>query len=313
MTTKLSSWNDTVAKQTIVNFLTSVTTPGSPKFVPQEERIAVFDNDGTLWCEKPMYIQLDYFLQKMTEQAENEPRLRTQQPWQAAWEKDFAWLGGVITKHYQGDDSDFRTFIAGVLTLAKDQPVEKIEAEAKEFIENNRHPTLGLPFRDCVYQPMLELLRYLEAYGFTNYIASGGGRDFMRGFADDLYGIPRERIIGSTVTYRFVETDHEVAIVQQPKLDVIDDGPGKPIQIWNVIGRRPILAAGNSNGDIEMLKFAQASGKPFLNLLLLHDDEDREYAYEQGAEQAVQLAEERKWLAISMKNDWQQIFALGQQ
>ncbi len=312
MTSELTSWNDTFTKQTIVDFVTAVTIPGSPKFVPQEERIAVFDNDGTLWCEKPMYIQLDYFLQKMAEQAENEPKLRTQQPWQAAWEKDFTWLGGVITKHYQGDDSDFRTFIGGVLTLAKDQPVEKIEAAAKEFVEKNRHPTLDLPFRDCVYQPMLELLRYLEAYGFTNYIVSGGGRDFMRGFADDLYGIPRERIIGSTVTYRFVETDHEVAIVQQPKLDVIDDGPGKPIQIWNVIGRRPILAAGNSNGDIEMLKFAQASGKPFLNLLLLHDDDNREYAYEQGAEQAVQLAEERKWLAISMKNDWRQVFALAQ-
>lgn len=312
MTSELTSWNDTFTKQTIVDFVTAVTIPGSPKFVPQEERIAVFDNDGTLWCEKPMYIQLDYFLQKMAEQAENEPKLRTQQPWQAAWEKDFTWLGGVITKHYQGDDSDFRTFIGGVLTLAKDQPVEKIEAAAKEFVEKNRHPTLDLPFRDCVYQPMLELLRYLEAYGFTNYIVSGGGRDFMRGFADDLYGIPRERIIGSTVTYRFVETDHEVAIVQQPKLDVIDDGPGKPIQIWNVIGRRPILAAGNSNGDIEMLKFAQASGKPFLNLLLLHDDDNREYAYEQGSEQAVQLAEERKWLAISMKNDWRQVFALAQ-
>ncbi len=312
MTSELTSWNDTFTKQTIVDFVTAVTIPGSPKFVPQEERIAVFDNDGTLWCEKPMYIQLDYFLQKMAEQAENEPKLRTQQPWQAAWEKDFTWLGGVITKHYQGDDSDFRTFIGGVLTLAKDQPVEKIEAAAKEFVEKNRHPTLDLPFRDCVYQPMLELLRYLEAYGFTNYIVSGGGRDFMRGFADDLYGIPRERIIGSTVTYRFVETDHEVAIVQQPKLDGIDDGPGKPIQIWNVIGRRPILAAGNSNGDIEMLKFAQASGKPFLNLLLLHDDDNREYAYEQGSEQAVQLAEERKWLAISMKNDWRQVFALAQ-
>ena len=156
---------------------------------------------------------------------------------------------------------------------------------------------------------MLELMRFLEANGFTNYIVSGGGRDFMRGFADDLYGIPRERVIGSTVAYRYVEREDRAAIVQQAELDVIDDGPGKPIQIWNVIGRHPILAAGNANGDIEMLKFAEASGKPFLNLLVFHDDEEREFAYDQGAEKALGLAAERGWHAISMKEDWNDIFS----
>ncbi len=148
----------------------------------------------------------------------------------------------------------------------------------------------------------------LEANGFSNYIVSGGGRDFMRGFSSDLYGIPRQRVIGSTVVYRIQEDENSIKIVQQPELDVVDDGPGKPIQIWNVIGRYPILAAGNSNGDIEMLKFTQAGGKPFLNLLLNHDDADREFDYQQGAETALQLADERKWKVISMKDDWEKVF-----
>ena len=289
--------------------MTAITTPGSPDFIPSTERIATFDNDGTLWCEKPLYIQFDYFLRKLAVQAESDPALRMQQPWQAAWEKDFDWLGGTITRHYQGDDSDFRILLSGIIGLAKDQPVEQVEATAREFIENERHPTLGLAYRDCIYQPMLELLRYLDANGFTNHIVSGGGRDFMRGFADDLYGIPRERVIGSTVAYSFVENERGAAIVQQAELDVIDDGPGKAIQIWNVIGRRPILAAGNSNGDIEMLKFAQASGKSFLNLLVHHDDAKREFAYDQGAEKALRLAAERGWHTISMQEDWNDIFS----
>ncbi len=304
----LQLWNDGAARQAILDFLVTVTTPGSQDFVPPKARIAVFDNDGTLWCEKPMYIQFDYLLRKMAARAEDDPSLRTRQPWQAAWEKDFGWLGGAITKHYQGDDRDFHILIGGILALAKDQPVEQIEMEARQFVENERHPVLDVPYRDCVYQPMIELLRYLEAHEFTNYIVSGGGRDFMRGFANDLYGIPRERVIGSTVAYRFLEHDDDAAIVQRAELDVIDDGPGKPVQIWNVIGRRPILAAGNSNGDIEMLKFAQASGKPFLNLLLRHNDAQREYAYDQGAESALELAAERSWTVVSMKEDWKEVF-----
>lgn len=308
MSDQLPSWNDGKTKETIINYVGSVTDPNQASFVPAQDRIAVFDNDGTLWCEKPIYIQLDFLLRKLAAQAQNDLSLRTRQPWQAAWEKDFDWLGNVVTKHYQGDDSDLHILLGGILTLSKDQPVEQIEAEAKQFIENERHPTLGLAYRDCIYQPMLELLRYLESNGFTNYIVSGGGRDFMRGFAHDLYGIPRERVIGSTVAYRFVEDANGAAIVQQAELDVIDDGPGKPIQIWNVIGRRPILAAGNSNGDIEMLKITQVQGRPSLYLLVKHDDAEREFAYDQGAEKALHLATERDWQVISMKEDWKEIF-----
>jgi len=308
MTGPLSLWNHTPTRQAVLEFVAAVSTPGSPDYVPPSERVATFDNDGTLCCEKPMYIQFDYLLRKLAAQAQDDGKLRAQQPWQAAWEKDYEWLGGAITKHYQGDDSDFRILLGGILALAEDQPVEQIEMEAKQFVENERHPELDMPYGKCVYQPMLELLRYLETQGFVNYIVSGGGRDFMRGFADDLYGIPRQRIIGSTVAYRMVEDDGGVAIVQQAELDVIDDGPGKPIQIWHVIGRRPLLAVGNSNGDIEMLKFAEANGKSFLNLLLLHDDAKREYAYDQGAESALKLAAERGWTVISMLNDWKEVF-----
>jgi phosphoglycolate phosphatase-like HAD superfamily hydrolase len=308
MTNMLPSWNDTPTRQTILKFVTAVTDESDPNYVPPAERIATFDNDGTLWCEKPMYIQLYLVLRKLALQAESDPLLRSKQPWKAAWEKDFDWLGGAITKHYQGDESDLHTLLGGVLSLLEGQTAEHIEAEAKDFIENESHPTLGLLYRDCIYQPMLELLQYLEANGFINYIVSGGGRDFMRGFVQDIYGIPRERVIGSTVAYRFVESDSGGAIEQRAELDVIDDGPGKPIQIWNVIGRRPILAAGNSNGDRQMLVFAGGPSLPALRLLVVHDDADREFDYVAGAEKVISAAQTHGWMTISIKREWRKVF-----
>ena len=214
----------------------------------------------------------------------------------------------MIVKHYQGDDSELQVLLTGTLSLSEGQAVEQVEAAARDFVENERHPTLGLVYRECIYQPMLELLRYLEANGFTNYIVSGGGRDFMRGFAQDLYGIPRERVIGSTVAYRYVESDDGGEIVQRAELDVIDDGPGKPIQIWNVIGRRPILAAGNSNGDLPMLAFAGGASSPALRLLVVHDDADREFEYVAGAEKVISAVQTHGWTAVSIQRDWQKVF-----
>jgi phosphoglycolate phosphatase-like HAD superfamily hydrolase len=309
MTEFLPSWNDTSTKQAIQDFVDNVTDEGGPDYVPPAERIAVFDNDGTLWCEKPMYIQLDYLLRRLAAQAEGDPSLRSKQPWQAAWEKDFAWLGAAVTKHYQGDDSDLHVLLGGILTLSEGQAVEQIEAEARRFIENERHPVLDLLYRDCVYQPMLELIRYLEHNGFVNYIVSGGGRDFVRGFAQDLYGIARERVIGSTVAYRYVEGDDGGVIEQRAELDVIDDGPGKPVQIWNIVGRRPILAAGNSNGDLPMLVFAGGPSLPALRLLVLHDDADREFEYVAGAEKVIDVSQSHGWTTISMKSDWSKVFS----
>ena len=308
MADSLSSWHSTGTKRSIVDFVTSVTDPSNPSYVPPAERIAAFDNDGTLWCEKPMYIQLDFLLGKLAAQAENDPSLRRRQPWQAAWEKDFEWLGDAITRHYQGDDSQLRQLLAGILALSEGQVVEQVEAEARDFIESARHPTLGLAYRDCVYQPMLELLRYLDANGFSNYIVSGGGRDFMRGFAHDLYGVPRERVIGSTVAYRYVAGDGGGAILQRADLDVINDGPDKPVQIWSVVGRRPILAAGNSNGDLAMLAFAGGPVRPALRLLVLHDDAEREFEYVAGAEQVISAAQAHGWTTVSIRDDWRTVF-----
>jgi phosphoglycolate phosphatase-like HAD superfamily hydrolase len=308
MSRALQFWNDTPTRQAILGFVSDVTNPGSPDFVAPEERIATFDNDGTLWCEKPMYIQFDYFLRELVKAAEQKTELRAEQPWKAAWEKDYDWLGASVTKHYQGDDRDFRVFLGGILSLMKDKPVEQVESEAQTFIETEYHPELEIRYRDCTYRPMVELLDYLADNGFTNYIVSGGGRDFMRGFAQDLYNIPRERVIGSTVAYRYEEVEDGVRIVQKPELDVIDDGPGKPVQIWSVIGHRPILAVGNANGDIEMLKFAESRGDRFLNLILLHDDDRREYSYQRGAEAALTLAVEHDWRIISMQSDFRQVF-----
>jgi phosphoglycolate phosphatase-like HAD superfamily hydrolase len=305
----LPSWHATPTRQAILDFVAAVTEENNPNYVSPAERIAVFDNDGTLWCEKPLYIQFDYLLRKMAAQAEHEPDLRSQQPWKAAWEKDLDWLGAAVTKHYQGDDSDLQVVIKGILNLAEGLAVEQLEADARHFIQNTRHPTLGLSYQDSIYQPMLDLLQYLEANGFINYIVSGGGRDFMRGFTQELYGIPRERVIGSTLAYRYVVDDAGTdSIVQRAELDVVDDGPGKPIQIWNIIGRRPILAAGNSNGDLQMLTFAGGSSLPALRLLVVHDDADREFDYVAGAEKILSAAQAKSWTSISIKKDWRKVF-----
>ena len=308
MVKPLSSWNDTSTRRVIVEFVNRITEDTSPDYVSPADRIATFDNDGTLWCEKPMYIQIDYLLRQLAAQAEADPALRSKQPWQAAWQSDFAWLGNTITKHYQGDDGDFKILLGGILLLSEGQHVEEVEASAWTFVQSEQHPTLDRPYQHCIYQPMLELLRYLEANDFTCYIVSGGGRDFVRGIAEALYDIPRQRVLGSSVALQFVADEDGGRIVQQAELDVVDDGPGKPVQIWHVIGQRPILAAGNSNGDLEMLAFTGGPSLPALRLLLVHDDPDREFGYVSGAEKAIKTAQEQCWTRISMKQDWLQVF-----
>ncbi len=308
MTNPLPSWKDTKTKQAIFDFVAKVTDKNDPAYVAPIERIAVFDNDGTLWCEKPMYIQLDYLLRKMALQAKSNPELQAKQPWKAAYGKDFKWLGNAVTKHYQGDDEDLHILLGGILSLAKGYSVEQVEQAAEQFVMNESHPTLNLVYKNCIYQPMLELLEYLEENGFINHIVSGGGRDFMRGFAEELYGIPRERVIGSTVAYEYVESEQGGEIVQKAELDVVDDGPGKAIEIWNTIGRRPILAAGNSNGDLQMMAFAGSETLPALRLLVLHDDAEREFEYTAGAENAIQKTKDENWTGISIQDDWLNVF-----
>jgi phosphoserine phosphatase len=307
--TTLASWNDGAAKSAIVDFVTRVTATGGPDFVPPAERIAVFDNDGTLWCEKPMPIELGFILQRLEAMAERDASLRERQPWKAAYDKDYAWLGEVITKHYRGDDSDVKVLLGGILKAFEGMTVDQYSTDAAAFLNHAQHPTLERAFRDCGYRPMVELLRYLEAHGFTTYIASGGDRDFMRTVTSDIYSIPPERVVGSSNALRYVEGPGGGSIVYLAQPDVFDDGPVKPVRIWSRIGRRPILAFGNSNGDIQMLQFTGGKGRPALRLLLLHDDKAREFDYVSGAETSLELAKAHAWTVVSMKNDWRSVFA----
>ncbi len=304
----LASWRGGAAKRAILDFVARVTAEGGPDTVPPEERVAVFDNDGTLWCEKPMPIQLDFVLRRLVVMAEHDPALRTRQPWQAAYTKDYGWLDDVVTKHYHGDDTAVTVLAAGVLTAFAEITVDEFEAQADRFLRTTRHPTLHRTYLACGYAPMIELLAYLEVNGFRNYIVSGGGRDFMRPISQEVYGIPRQRVIGSGVSLVWKDDGRGGAIVRTPVADVLDDGPEKPVRIWNRVGRRPVLAAGNSNGDIPMLQFAQQPDRPSLRLLIRHDDPAREFDYVAGAEQALEKAATNGWTVVSITHDWTTVF-----
>jgi phosphoserine phosphatase len=300
----LISWRDTPTKEAIVDFVARVTGDG-PDHVPPDARIATFDNDGTLWCEKPLPIQLAFILERLAEMATIDESLRGRQPWKAAVERDIPWLAGVMTKHYAGDDTGVKVLLGGVVASTAGLTVDEYADHADAFVASTTHPTNGRLFRDCAYQPMVELLRYLEANGFTAFIASGGDRDFMRPFADDIYGIPAERVIGSSNALRYDDDAGTLAYLAEP--DVFDDGPVKPVRIWSRIGRRPILAGGNSNGDIPMLRFA-GGAHPAFRLLIRHDDAEREFDYDTGAELALERAAADGWTVVSVKDDWSTVY-----
>ena len=304
MTPSLASWNDTPTREAIVAFAESAAQSVSP-----EERVAVFDNDGTLWCEKPMPIELGFILLRLAEMAENDASLREKQPWKAAHEKDYAWLGGVIDRHYAGDDSDVQVLMGGLLQAFAGQTVDEYIAAAGRFLAAAEHPSLGRLLRDCTYLPMVELLRDLEGHGFLCFIASGGNRDFMRAITHEVYEIPPQRVIGSSNGLEYVDDEHGGSLSYLAKPDVFDDGPVKPVRIWSRIGRRPILGGGNSNGDVPMLRFTGGKGRPALRLLVLHDDAEREFDYVKGAETALERARGEGWTVVSIKGDWATVFA----
>lgn len=309
MNDPLPSWRPGAAKEAILGFVESVSREDSAEAVPVPERVAVFDNDGTLWCEKPMPIQLDFILRRLTVMAEADPDLRGVQPWRAAFERDYAWLAATMDDHYAGDDTDARTLAKGVLAAFGNISVEDFEEQADAFLRSAGHPTLDRPYLACAYAPMLEVLHHLDARGFANYIASGGGRDFMRPISDQVYGVPRERVIGSGTALAYLPDAGGGTITRQVAPDYLDDGPEKPVHIWTRAGRRPLLAVGNSNGDIEMLSFSQRPDPALsLQLLVLHDDPEREFEYVAGAERAVAEAAERGWMVVSIKNDWATVF-----
>ncbi|GAA1838764.1 HAD family hydrolase [Agromyces salentinus] len=303
--TDLDSWRDTATRSAIVSFVERVSGEG-PGSVPAAERIAVFDNDGTLWTEKPMPTQLAYVVEQWRKQAAADPSLADRQPYKAAVTGDLAWLGGAIDKHYEGDDSDLKVLIGALVGVTAGMSVDDYAASVGEFYETAKHLTLGTPYADAVYKPMVELLRYLEANGFTVYIVSGGERDFMRPMTQEYYGIPPEHVVGSALGLAWDEDSHEVRYTAG--LDFFDDGPEKPVRIWSRIGRRPLIACGNSNGDMPMLDFTRKGDG--LALLVHHDDDSGrgDPAYDKGADTALAAAEARGYTVISVKDDWSSVF-----
>jgi len=305
----LSSWNDSATRQAIIDFVAAATTEESEAFVPVDARIAVYDNDGTLWCEKPMPVQLDFTVRRLAEMAADDPSLRDQQPYKAAYEGDQQWMGAALVKHYHGDDADLGLLLKAVNSAFSGMTVIEYDTKVREFFKETTHPTLSRPYRTVGFAPMVELLRYLEANGFTNFIASGGDRDFMRPIVPEIYQIPPERVIGSALGMTYEESDDGLHLRYGGEMAFFDDGPEKPVRIWSRIGRRPLISVGNSNGDIPMLQIAGApNGKPGLQLFVLHDDADREFDYVEGAEKLIALAQTKGWRAISVKHDWNRVF-----
>jgi hypothetical protein len=244
----------------------------------------------------------------MAEQAAAEPALADRQPYKAAVETGYHWLGAALLEHYHGDDSDMGLLGAAVSKAFAGMTVDAFAAEVREWITTATHPTLHRPYLSCGFVPMIELLRYLEANGFTAYIASGGDRDSMRPFAEGLYGIPPERIIGSALGLDFDTASDITGPLYKSEIEFFDDGPTKPVRIWSRLGRRPLVAAGNSNGDVEMLRFARTDQRDGLRIIVRHDDAERETVYDQGAEDALAGAGDRGWTVVSMRNDWTRVF-----
>ena len=305
----LPNWREGSSKKAIIDFVARVTGADGSTPVPVEARVAVFDNDGTLWTEKPLPIQLDFILRRLVEMATADSSLQDRQPWKAAFTRDYGWFGTVMAQHYAGDDSGIPALAGGILVAYEGMSVEEFDRRADTFMRTVAHPTLGRGYLACSYAPMVELLGFLAANGFSSYIASGGGRDFMRPISLELYGIPRERVIGSSPQFAWVPDEQGGTVTHAAAPDYLDDGPEKPIRIWSRIGRRPILAGGNSNGDIPMLQYAQHADLPSLRLLVLHDDKEREFDYTSGSEEALKLARAGGWTIVSIKDDWVSVFA----
>jgi phosphoglycolate phosphatase-like HAD superfamily hydrolase len=311
MNDPLLSWNDNETKQKILGFIRAVTDPDSVNFVPPAERIATFDNDGTLWLEKPLYIQLQFALHAIGEFAAEKPELRQRQPFKAVYERDTAWLGKVAADFAAGDMRGVMILGSGFAEAYDGITVEDFEAEALKFLNNAQDGRFKKPYKLLTYQPMVELVHTLQENGFQVYIATGGGRDFVRAVCENIYNVPRSMTIGSSILFQYGEDAQGVAQVIRTKEveQPIDDGPGKPLHIHRSIGRRPIMAVGNSDGDIHMLKYAAGNQGSTLGLLLNHDDAEREYAYNEGTEKALQLAPKAGWCVVSMKNDWKTVFS----
>ena len=298
----LPSWCEGAAKSAILDFVARVTTADSPDYVKPEERIATFDNDGTLWAEQPYYIQLAFALDQIKALAPQHPEWQSREPFKSA-------LAGDAKSILTGGE---RALLEIVAATHFGMTTEEFEAEVRAWLTTARHPATNRPYTEMVFQPMLELLTYLRACGFKTFIVSGGGVEFMRTFAERTYGVPPEQVVGSSGKLKFEMRDGKPILIKLSEVDFINDNVGKPVAIQQHIGRRPIAAFGNSDGDLEMLQWTTAGEGARLALLVHHTDGIREWAYDHSyfgrLDKALEEANTNRWVVADMKNDWQRVF-----
>jgi hypothetical protein len=302
--TSLPSWNEGATKQSILDFVAAVTREGSPDFVPPAERIATFDNDGTLWVEHPMYTQLVFVLDRVKALAPQHPEWKDTQPFKAALEGDMKTLAA----------SGEHGLLALVLATHSGMTVSEFEKIVLDWIATARDPRFKRPYTELAYLPMIELFGFLRASGFKTFIVSGGGIEFMRPWTERIYGVPPEQVVGSSIKTKFQMRDGRPELFRLAELNFIDDNVGKPVGINEYIGRRPIAAFGNSDGDLEMLQWTTMAGGRRLGLIVHHTDAEREYAYDRDTsfgrlDKALDAAAPNKWTVVDMKTDWKRIFA----
>lgn len=300
---QLPSWNDTASRQTLVAFVERVTKAGGPDFVPPAARIAVFDNDGTLWCEQPMYFQLLFAFDRVKVLAPQHPEWQTKEPFASV-------LKGDVKAALAGGE---KALLELVMAAHAGTTTDEFTRTVTDWISTAKHPQTGRLYTEMVYQPMLELLAYLRANGFKTFLVSGGGIEFMRPWAERVYGIPPEQVVGSSIKTKYERRDGKPVLVRLPEVNFVDDKAGKPVGISQHIGRKPILAFGNSDGDFEMLEYVTSGTGPSLGLIVHHDDGEREFAYDRespigklarGLDESMQ----RGWTIVSMKADWKVVF-----
>lgn len=299
----LPSWNEVSAKSAILCFIANVTDKSNPDYVEPEERIAVFDNDGTLLCEYPDYVQSRFMLERVKDMAPDHPEWNDMEPFSSI-------LSG---KRFATGNFSFNEIMQIYAATSSNLTPEEYMSLARDWLYGSNDPHFGLPYTKCIYKPMLELLCYLQAEGFKVYIVTGGDEDFVRAFSEEIYGIPPEQVIGSEIRLQFIENNSNCSVVKLPEILVYNDGKEKSEEIQLTIGRPPIFAYGNSDGDIPMLQFATGEGRRGLGLLNHHDDPIREYAYDSdpslgGLDKGLKMAGEWGWQVVSMKNDWNTIF-----
>ena len=299
----LPSWNDTGPKKAIIAFVAKVTKEGTPDFVPANQRIATFDNDGTLWPEQPIYFQFEFAIDRIKLLAAAHPEWKTEEPFASL-------IDGDIQRALARGEQDIMAAIAATHSGMTTDSFERI---AREWIRTKRDARFKRPYIKMAYQPMLELLNYLRANGFKTFIVTGGGIEFVRAFAEDAYGIPPDQVVGSSGRLKYQMRGNEPELLKLPAVDFVNDKDGKVVGIQKFIGRRPIAAFGNSDGDLQMLEWTAAGKGPRLAVLVHHTDAAREWAYDRGSkigglDKALDMAVERKWTVISMKDDWNAIF-----